>query len=96
MDVAKAIALGAEAAGLALPFARAVVSDGYEGGLALAERIRAVLRSVMVLTGASTIAALRRAPMIRSERFAQMTATLREADAAAGDLAAGDLAAGDA
>lgn len=95
MDVAKTIALGAEAAGLALPFARAVVSNGYEGGLALAERIRAVLRSVMVLTGSPTIAALRRAAMIRSQRFVQMTASLREADAAGRDVAAGGTAVGD-
>ncbi len=81
MDVARAIALGAQAAGLALPFARAVVSGGYESARALAERIRSVLRTVMVLTGSPTIDALRRAPLVRSARFTEMTSALREADA---------------
>ncbi|MFW5684047.1 MAG: type 2 isopentenyl-diphosphate Delta-isomerase, partial [Spirochaetota bacterium] len=45
MDVAKSVALGAVAAGMALPFARAVVSEGYEGGLRLAERIRSIVRT---------------------------------------------------
>lgn len=69
LDVAKSVALGAVAAGLALPFVRAVVENGYEGGLAVAERIRAVLTTAMVLTGTRSVDELRRAALIRSSRF---------------------------
>ena len=78
MDVAKSIALGAVAAGLALPFVRAVTHGGYEEGVALTERIRRVLRIVMTLTGSPDVAALRAAPVTASASFLEMTRQLEE------------------
>ncbi|MFO8063769.1 MAG: type 2 isopentenyl-diphosphate Delta-isomerase [Spirochaetia bacterium] len=69
MDVAKAIALGAEVAGIALPFIRAVVSDGVDGVLQVAERIRNTLESAMVLTSSPTLGDLREAHLMRSATF---------------------------
>lgn len=89
MDVAKSIALGATSAGLALPFVRAIVSGGYEAGLAVAERIRSVLRTVMVLTAATSVAELRAAPVLTSAAFDRMTEQLLETDLAAGASATG-------
>lgn len=83
LDVAKSVALGAVAAGLALPFVRAVVDGGYEGGLAVAERIRAVLTTTMVLTGSRTVGELRSAALIRSPRFEHEVARLGNAAAPA-------------
>ncbi|TVQ23837.1 MAG: type 2 isopentenyl-diphosphate Delta-isomerase [Spirochaetaceae bacterium] len=82
MDVAKCIALGAQSAGLALPFARAVVAGGVDAGLELAERLRAVLTTVMILTGSRSVADLRGAPLLRSREFAWMRDELRWATGA--------------
>jgi isopentenyl-diphosphate delta-isomerase type 2 len=60
MDAAKAIALGAELAGLALPVIRAVVGGGTEEVVRLFRGLERTLRSVMVLTGSRTLADLRR------------------------------------
>ncbi|MFW5688296.1 MAG: type 2 isopentenyl-diphosphate Delta-isomerase [Spirochaetota bacterium] len=81
LDVAKSIALGAVAAGLALPFVRAVREAGYEGGVAFAERLRAVLRSAMMLTGSPDVPSLRRAPLLLSPAFRDMTEQLRRTGA---------------
>jgi isopentenyl-diphosphate delta-isomerase type 2 len=69
MDVAKATALGAELSGLALPFIRAVVTDGVDGVLAVAERVRKTLESAMIMTGSRTLDDLRRTPLRRSPAF---------------------------
>ena len=69
LDVAKSIALGAASAGLALPFVRAVATDGYDGGVAFAERIRAVLRTAMVLTGSRSVPELQKAPLLDTPAF---------------------------
>ncbi len=64
LDVARAIALGAKAAGIARP---ALVAF-YEGGEAAVERlfdrVEAELRAVMLLTGSRTLADLERAPKV--------------------------------
>jgi isopentenyl-diphosphate delta-isomerase type 2 len=52
MDVAKAIVLGADAAGLALPLIRAVHERGVEGVVNEIRYLESVLRKVMLLTGA--------------------------------------------
>ena len=62
LDVARALALGADAASLALPFLRAHEQGGERGVLELAERIGEGLRAVMLLTGARRPEALRRVP----------------------------------
>lgn len=85
LDVAKSLALGAHAAGLALPFVRAVVDGGYEAGLAFAERLRSVLRTAMTLTGSPDVAALRRAPVIETPAFTELTNRHRAAEEHARD-----------
>jgi len=51
MDVAKSLALGAEAAGMALPFIRAVQEKGSQGVLEIIEKVKKVLEAVCVLSG---------------------------------------------
>jgi len=64
MDVARSVALGAVAAGLALPFVRAVATGGFDGGMAFAERLRSVVRTAMILTGSRSVDELRAAPLV--------------------------------
>ena len=78
MDVAKAVALGAEMAGIALPFIRAVVSEGVEGVLKVAEHIRNTLESAMILTSSSSLAELREAHLLRSPTFDEQVRRLEE------------------
>lgn len=77
MDVAKSVALGAVAAGTALPFIRAVSQNGVEGGIRLVEQIESVLRTVMVLTGCSNLAELHNAPLIQSQQFCDTVESLQ-------------------
>jgi isopentenyl-diphosphate delta-isomerase len=58
MDVAKALALGANLAGLAGPFLRAA-ADGEDACNAFAEALIEVLRTVMFATGAKDLTAFR-------------------------------------
>ncbi|MBP7095793.1 MAG: type 2 isopentenyl-diphosphate Delta-isomerase [Spirochaetia bacterium] len=60
MDVAKALALGAAAAGMALPLARAASEGGAKAVVAYGRRVERVLKTVMLLTGSRTVADLRR------------------------------------
>jgi isopentenyl-diphosphate delta-isomerase type 2 len=70
MDLAKALALGAHAAGMALPLARAASEGGSEGAVRFVRRLERVLRSVMLLTGSRTPAELRRPGVLsRSAAF---------------------------
>lgn len=64
MDVAKAVALGAAAAGMALPLARAASDGGAPAVIALVRRIERVLRSVMLLTGSASLTDLRRTGLL--------------------------------
>lgn len=79
MDVAKAVTLGAELAGLALPFIRAVVTDGVDGVLEVAETLRKTLEGVMVLTGSQTLEDLRRVRLLRTPGFDEQVRLLEEA-----------------
>ena len=63
IDVAKALALGADLAGLAGPFLRAA-ADGEDSCNAFAEALIEVLRTVMFATGARDIAAFRANPRL--------------------------------
>ncbi len=62
LDVARAIALGAHAAGLARPVLKALVSGGRAGAVAMLEAVEEELRAVMLLTASSDVEALRRVP----------------------------------
>jgi isopentenyl-diphosphate Delta-isomerase len=64
LDVARAIALGASAAGIARPALKALTAGGRAGALKFLEGVEAELRAVMLLTGSPNIAALRRAPRL--------------------------------
>lgn len=59
LDVAKSIAMGAEAAGFALPFIRAVHRDGVDGALEIIRHVGTVLHSAMVLSGSQNLEAFR-------------------------------------
>ncbi|MCC6557855.1 MAG: type 2 isopentenyl-diphosphate Delta-isomerase [Polyangiaceae bacterium] len=64
LDVARALALGAHAAGLARPVLQALVAGGREAAVRLLEGVEAELRAVMLLVGARDVATLRKAPMV--------------------------------
>ena len=67
-DVARALALGASAAGFARQVFMAFTNEGEEGAEAFLDGVEAQLRSIMLLVGAPNIAALRQAPrMITGE-----------------------------
>jgi isopentenyl-diphosphate delta-isomerase type 2 len=79
MDVVKALALGAEAGGLALPFARAVTEGGVSGAVAVGRQLQYVIRTAMALTGCTEISGLREAAMWTDEGFRLDSAALRRA-----------------
>jgi isopentenyl-diphosphate delta-isomerase len=63
-DVARAIALGATAAGIARPTLKALRAGGVEGAEQFLDEVEAELRAVMLLTGSRDVAALRAAPRV--------------------------------
>lgn len=64
LDVARAIALGASAAGFARPALKALASGGRAGALELFDAVERELRAVMLLTGSRDVASLRKAPRV--------------------------------
>ncbi len=64
LDVAKALALGATAAGIARPVLKALVAGGRAKAGELLDSILAELRAAMLLTGSADLADLRRAPRV--------------------------------
>jgi isopentenyl-diphosphate delta-isomerase len=64
LDVAKAIALGATAAGIARPVLQALTSGGRAAAERFLDGVEAELRAAMLLVGAGSIAELRSAPRI--------------------------------
>ena len=64
LDVARALALGASAAGIARPMLKALTAGGRAGAVAFLEGILTELRAVMLLTGSADLAALREAPRL--------------------------------
>ena len=84
VEVAKALALGAGLAGLALPFIRAVADGGAEGVGRLIASLTRSLRAAMTLAGCRDLAALRRSPLLidplLSETAAQLCAAEKKTD----------------
>lgn len=64
LDVARAMALGADLAGMALPLFRAQQAGGYEAAEAALTRIATSLRQACVLTGSRSVAELRTRPRL--------------------------------
>jgi isopentenyl-diphosphate delta-isomerase len=64
LDVAKALALGATAAGIARPVLQALTSGGRAAAERFLDGVEAELRAAMLLVGAGSLAELRRAPRI--------------------------------
>lgn len=77
IEVAKALALGAHAAGIARPVLQAFLSGGRQGALAFLDNVEAELRATMLLVGAPDIPSLRKAPFLLGpelERWARLCA----------------------
>lgn len=64
MDAAKAIALGANAAGMARPVLQALVAGGREGAAKFLNQVEAELRAAMLLVGVRDVRGLQRAPVV--------------------------------
>lgn len=79
LEIAKAIALGAEAVGLALPFVRAIKQHGVAGGVELGRRLARELWLAMALSGSATLGALRGAPLWLDGRLEHDAAALAHA-----------------
>lgn len=62
VDIARAVALGASAGGLARRVLQAFMEGGTEGAEAFLERVEQQFRAVMLLTGCRTVADLQTAP----------------------------------
>ncbi len=77
MDLAKSIALGASLGGMALPFVKAVMLGGCEAALEQIDTVSMVVRTVMTLTGCSTIEQLKNAPLLKSSTFEHQVKTLQ-------------------
>ncbi len=71
VDVARAIALGADAGGIARPVLQALTSGGPEGARAFLARARAEIATVMLLTGARKVRDLARVPTLRGPTLAR-------------------------
>jgi isopentenyl-diphosphate delta-isomerase len=64
LDIARAVALGATAAGIARPVLRALAAGGRAGATAFLEGVESELRATMLLTASRDLGALRRAPRV--------------------------------
>jgi isopentenyl-diphosphate delta-isomerase len=83
LDVAKAITLGAHAAGIARPVLQAFVAGGREGAIRFLDQIEAELRAVMLLVGAGSIRSLRKTTtLLRGDlpRWAELAKSPRKAE----------------
>jgi isopentenyl-diphosphate Delta-isomerase len=69
VDIAKAIALGASAGGIARPVLQALTEGGPEGAKAFLHRVRREIASVMLLVGAKTVRDLRACDAILGDQL---------------------------
>ena len=72
-DVARAVALGATAGGIAAQVLKAHKAGGYEGAKDFLRRVVLTVRSIMLLTGCRTVAQLREAPLVLGPDLAAWT-----------------------
>jgi isopentenyl-diphosphate delta-isomerase len=77
LDVARAIALGAHAGGIARPLLRAVTDGGEDGARDYLRQVCEELLIVMLLTGSRTIEDLRKAPRIISDELNEWLSPLQ-------------------
>lgn len=70
LDAARAVALGATAAGMAAQVLKAHKAGGYEGAKQFLQRVIMTVRSAMLLTGCRTVEEFRHAPKILGPRLA--------------------------
>ncbi|MBK6691230.1 MAG: type 2 isopentenyl-diphosphate Delta-isomerase [Myxococcales bacterium] len=77
LDVAKCLALGAHAAGIARPVLQALRRGGPQGARDYIDGVLAELRAAMVLTGSPSVAALRAAPRVILGDLGQWLAQLQ-------------------
>jgi isopentenyl-diphosphate delta-isomerase len=80
MDAAKALAMGAELDGFALPVIRAVVTGGAEAVVEFFRHRERTLRAVMLLTGSRSLAQLRRGVLWQEPDFAAAVRALARAE----------------
>jgi isopentenyl-diphosphate delta-isomerase len=64
VDAAKAIALGAHAAGIARPVLQALLNGGRKAAINFLSQVEAEIRAVMLLVGAGSVRALRKTPIL--------------------------------
>ncbi len=69
LDIAKALALGAHAAGIARPVLKAFTEGGKAGAVRFLQAIEAELRAAMLLVGARNVSAMRKAPHLVTGRL---------------------------
>ncbi len=69
LDAARALALGADMAGMALPWLRAAHDDGVDGARQFATRCTTALRTAMALTGSQNLEALRNTDRLLGPRL---------------------------
>ncbi|MCL2011353.1 MAG: type 2 isopentenyl-diphosphate Delta-isomerase [Cystobacterineae bacterium] len=78
LEVAKALALGANIAGMALPFFKAVSSGGEAAASALLEQLMRTLKQTLLLCGARNAEELRRKPKIIEQELHSWLEQLQE------------------
>ncbi|MHA1942192.1 MAG: type 2 isopentenyl-diphosphate Delta-isomerase [Candidatus Hodarchaeales archaeon] len=75
LDIAKLIALGVDAGGMALPFLSAIQEETLENTLAFIEEIAYQIRIACFLTGSQSILDLRKVPLIITGKTAEVLRT---------------------
>lgn len=82
LDVAKALALGAHAAGIARPVLQAFLSGGKAGAIRFLQGVEAELRAAMLLVGARSVSAMRKAPHLLFGRLRRYVKLAKKLDSA--------------
>lgn len=90
LDVAKAIALGASAGGIARPVLQALENGGRQGAVDFLERVETELRMTMLLVGARNLAELAATSRVVLGELAEWMRQARVAARVAKDLASGE------